>query len=133
MPDDPTSSMLGSLSLLDKLLPVWIFVAMAVGVVIGYTVPQIGHLINSFKFTSVSLPIAIGLIWMMYPPLAAVNYRNIGRVVTEKKMISLSLVLNWTVGPFLMFGLAWIFLPDLPLFRDGVIIVGLARCIAMVL
>ncbi|MFZ0326589.1 MAG: ACR3 family arsenite efflux transporter [Nitrososphaeraceae archaeon] len=133
MPDDPTSGMLGSLSLLDKLLPVWIFVAMAAGVVIGYTVPQIGHLINSFKFISVSLPIAIGLIWMMYPPLAAVNYRNIGRVVTEKKMISLSLVLNWTVGPFLMFGLAWIFLPDLPLFRDGVIIVGLARCIAMVL
>ncbi|HEY7081758.1 MAG TPA: ACR3 family arsenite efflux transporter [Nitrososphaeraceae archaeon] len=133
MPDDPTSGMLGSLSLLDKLLPVWIFVSMAAGVVIGYTVPQIGHLINSFKFISVSLPIAIGLIWMMYPPLAAVNYHNIGRVVTEKKMISLSLVLNWTVGPFLMFVLAWIFLPDLPLFRDGVIIVGLARCIAMVL
>jgi ACR3 family arsenite transporter len=133
MPDDPTSGMLESLSLLDKLLPVWIFVAMAVGVVIGYTIPQIGHLINSFKFISVSLPIAVGLIWMMYPPLAAVNYRNIGRVVTEKKMISLSLILNWTVGPFLMFGLAWIFLSDLPLFRDGVIIVGLARCIAMVL
>jgi ACR3 family arsenite transporter len=133
MPDDPTSGMLESISLLDKLLPVWIFVAMAAGVVIGYTVPQIGHLINSFKFISVSLPIAVGLIWMMYPPLAAVNYRNIGRVVTEKKMMSLSLVLNWIVGPFLMFGLAWIFLPDLPLFRDGVIIVGLARCIAMVL
>ncbi len=133
MADDSTSSMLGSLSLLDRLLPVWIFVAMAVGVVAGYTVPQISHLINSFKFISVSLPIAVGLIWMMYPPLAAVNYRNIGRVVTEKKMMSLSLVLNWTVGPFLMFGLAWIFLPDLPLFRDGIIIVGLARCIAMVL
>lgn len=124
---------LGNLSLLDKLLPVWIFVAMVAGVVLGYTIPQIGPLINSFKFTSVSLPIAVGLIWMMYPPLAAVNYRKIGRVVTEKKMISLSLVLNWTVGPFLMFVLAWIFLPDLPLFRDGVIIVGLARCIAMVL
>ena len=133
MSNHPTRGMLGSLSLLDKLLPLWIFAAMAIGVVLGYTIPQIGHSINSLKFTSVSLPIAIGLIWMMYPPLAAVNYRKIGRVVTEKKTISLSLVLNWTVGPFLMFGLAWIFLPDLPLFRDGVIIVGLARCIAMVL
>lgn len=120
MTKDPTSGMLTSLSLLDRLLPVWIFVAMGVGVVIGYTVPQIGHLINSFKFTSVSLPIAVGLIWMMYPPLAAVKYRNIGRVVTEKKMMSLSLVLNWSVAPFLMFVLALVFLPDLPLFRDGV-------------
>jgi ACR3 family arsenite transporter len=133
MIEDPTRGVLASLSLLDRLLPVWIFVAMAAGVLLGYTVPQMGHLINSFHFESMSLPIAVGLIWMMYPPLAAVNYREIGMVVTAKKMMSLSLVLNWAVGPFLMFGLAWIFLPDLPLFRDGIIIVGLARCIAMVL
>jgi arsenite transporter len=133
MSEDPTRRVLASLSLLDRLLPVWIFVAMAAGVVLGYTVPQIGRLINSFQFASVSLPIAVGLIWMMYPPLSAVNYREIGKVRSAKKMVSLSLVLNWTVGPFLMFGLAWIFLPDLPLFRDGIIIVGLARCIAMVL
>ena len=133
MSGDPTRGGLASLSLLDRLPPVWIFVAMGAGVVLGYVVPRIGHLINSFQFESMSLPIAVGLIWMMYPPLAAVKYRDIGRVVTAKKMMSLSLSLNWTVGPFLMFGLAWIFLPDLPLFRDGVIIVGLARCIAMVL
>ena len=133
MNEDPTRRVLASLSLLDRLLPVWIFVAMAAGVVLGYTVPQVGRLINSFQFASVSLPIAIGLIWMMYPPLSAVNYREIGKVRSAKKMVSLSLVLNWTVGPFLMFGLAWVLLPDLPLFRDGIIIVGLARCIAMVL
>ncbi len=133
MTDDPARGVMGSLSLLDRLLPVWIFVAMAAGVGLGYAVPRIGPLINSIQFESVSLPIAVGLIWMMYPPLAGVNYREIGKVRTAKKMMSLSLVLNWIVGPFLMFGLAWVFLPDLPLFRDGIIIVGLARCIAMVL
>ncbi|MGC1929217.1 MAG: hypothetical protein WA667_09600 [Candidatus Nitrosopolaris sp.] len=106
---------------------------MAAEVVLGYTVPQVGRLINSFQFASVSLPIAVGLIWMMYPALSAVNYREIGKVRSAKKMMSLSLVLNWIVGPFLMFGLVWVFLPDLPLFSDGIIIVGLARCIAMVL
>src|SRR5579875_100031 len=133
MPDDPTIEVLGNLSLLDRLLPLWIFVAMAVGVLLGYVLPQIGPLINSFQIDTVSLPIAIGLIWMMYPPLAAVNYGEIGKVRRAKKMMSVSLVLNWIVGPFLMFAMAWIFLPDLPLFRDGIIIVGLARCIAMVL
>ena len=133
MDDDPARSVLKGLSLLDRLLPIWIFVAMGLGVLLGYLVPQIGPLINSFQIYSVSLPIAIGLIWMMYPPLAAVNYNEIGKVRTAKKMMSLSLILNWIVGPFLMFGLAWIFLPDLPLLRDGIIMVGLARCIAMVL
>ncbi|MCL4518129.1 MAG: ACR3 family arsenite efflux transporter [Thaumarchaeota archaeon] len=133
MTDDPARSVVGSLSLLDRLLPVWIFVAMAVGVGLGYAVPRIGPLINSIQFESVSLPISVGLIWMMYPPLVGVNYNEIGKVRTAKEMMSLSLVLNWIVGPFLMFGLAWVFLPDLPLFRDGIIIVGLARCIAMVL
>jgi ACR3 family arsenite transporter len=94
MSGDPTRGVLASLSLLDRLLPVWIFVAMAAGVVLGYTIPRIGHLINSFQFESMSLPVAVGLIWMMYPPLVAVNYREIGRVVTAKKMMSLSLVLS---------------------------------------
>jgi arsenite transporter len=133
MDDDPARSVLKGLSLLDRLLPIWIFVAMGLGVFLGYVFPQIGPLINSFQIYSVSLPIAIGLIWMMYPPLAAVNYNEIGKVRTAKKMMSLSLILNWIVGPFLMFGLAWILLPDLPLLRDGIILVGLARCIAMVL
>ncbi len=133
MQDDPAREVLGSLSLLDRLLPLWIFVAMGLGVLLGYVLPQTGPLINSFQIDSVSLPIAIGLIWMMYPPLAAVNYGEIGKVRTAKKMMSVSLILNWIVGPFLMFALAWIFLPDLPLFRDGIIMVGLARCIAMVL
>ncbi|MCL5068392.1 MAG: ACR3 family arsenite efflux transporter [Thaumarchaeota archaeon] len=133
MHEDPAIEVLGNLSLLDRLLPLWIFVAMAAGVLIGYILPQTGPLINSFQIDSVSLPIAVGLIWMMYPPLAAVNYREIGKVRKAKKMMSVSLVLNWTVGPFLMFAMAWMFLPDLPLFRDGIIIVGLARCIAMVL
>jgi ACR3 family arsenite transporter len=133
MPEDAAIEVLGNLSLLDRLLPLWIFVAMAIGVLLGYVVPQIGPLINSFQIDSVSLPIAVGLIWMMYPPLAAVNYREIGKVKSAKKMMSVSLILNWIAGPFLMFAMAWIFLPDLPLFRDGIIIVGLARCIAMVL
>lgn len=131
--EDPGRSVLKDLSLLDRLLPIWIFLAMGVGVLLGYAFPSIGPLINSFQLDSVSLPIAIGLIWMMYPPLAAVNYGEIGKARTAKKMMSLSLILNWFVGPFLMFALAWIFLPDLPLLRDGIIMVGLARCIAMVL
>ncbi len=133
MSDDPAREVLGSLSLLDRLLPLWIFVAMGAGVLLGYVLPQIGPVINSIQIDSVSLPIAVGLIWMMYPPLAGVNYGEIGKVKTAKKMMSVSLLLNWIVGPFLMFGLAWVFLPDLPLFRDGIILVGLARCIAMVL
>lgn len=131
--EDPSRQILSSLSLLDRLLPIWIFVAMSAGVLLGYLLPGTGPLINSFQIDSVSLPIAIGLIWMMYPPLAGVNYGEIGKVKTAKKMMSTSLVLNWIVGPFLMFGLAWVLLPDLPLFRDGIIMVGLARCIAMVL
>ena len=133
MSDDPSKEILGSLSLLDRLLPIWIFVAMGIGVLIGYVVPQSAAIIDSFQIDSVSLPIAIGLVWMMYPPLAGVNYRKIGKMKRAKKMMSLSLILNWAVGPFLMFTLAWILLPDLPLFRDGIILVGLARCIAMVL
>src|SRR5271157_6591297 len=115
---DPSKAILGNLSLLDRLLPIWIFIAMALGVLLGYVFPSIGTAANSLQIDSVSLPIAVGLIWMMYPPLAAVNYQEIGKVRAAKKMMSVSLLLNWAVGPTLMFALAWVLLPDLPLFRD---------------
>ncbi len=119
--------------MIDRFLPIWIFAAMGLGVAIGYALPQTGPLINSFQVGPVSLPIAVGLFWIMYPPLAAVNYKEIGKVKTAGKMMETSMFLNWVVGPIVMFGLAWVLLPDLPLFRDGVILIGLARCIAMVL
>jgi len=124
------------LSFLDKYLTLWIFVAMAVGVGLGYTIPSIADVLDALKIDTVSLPIAIGLLVMMYPPLAKVKYEDLGRLVRAKdakKVFGLSLVLNWVVGPFLMFGLAWLFLPGLPELRMGIIMVGLARCIAMVL
>ncbi|MDG6929402.1 MAG: ACR3 family arsenite efflux transporter [Nitrososphaerota archaeon] len=124
---------MAALSPLERLLPIWIFMAMAAGVLIGYLFPGVGPLIDSFQVDSVSLPIAIGLIWMMYPPLAAVNYGELGKVRRAKKVMGFSLFLNWVAGPFLMFGVAWLLLPGLPSFREGLIIVGLARCIAMVL
>jgi ACR3 family arsenite transporter len=121
------------LSFLDRFLTLWIFVAMAVGVGLGAIFPQLPLLINSLSINEISLPIAIGLLWMMYPPLARVKYDELGKVKKAWKMFSLSIFQNWFVGPFLMFGLAWLFLPDLPQYRIGIIIVGLARCIAMVL
>lgn len=130
---DPSIAVLHGLSFLDKLLPLWIILAMLAGIAVGYVLPEIGGVINSLQVDSVSLPIAIGLIWMMYPPLASVKYRELGKVKTAGKMLGMSTVLNWLVGPFLMFGLAFLFLPDMPAFRDGIILVGLARCIAMVL
>jgi ACR3 family arsenite transporter len=106
---------------------------MAVGVGLGAIFPQLPNLINSLSINEISLPIAIGLLWMMYPPLARVRYDELGKVKKAWRMFSLSIFQNWLVGPFLMFGLAWLFLPDLPQYRIGIIIVGLARCIAMVL
>ena len=106
---------------------------MAVGVGAGWAFPQIATIFNMLQIGTVSLPIAIGLLWMMYPPLAKVKYEELGKIKGAKKMFGVSLFLNWIVGPFLMFSLAWIFLPDLPDYRVGIIIVGLARCIAMVL
>jgi len=106
---------------------------MAVGVGLGAIFPQLPLLINSLSINEISLPIAIGLLWMMYPPLAKVKYEELGKVKKAWKMFTLSIFQNWLVGPFLMFGLAWLFLPDLPQYRIGIIIVGLARCIAMVL
>ncbi len=121
------------LSTLDRYLPAWIGLAMAVGIVLGRAVPDLGDVLEAVTVDTVSLPIAIGLLAMMYPVLAKVRYRRIGAELADRRTLALSLVLNWLVGPALMFTLAWVFLSDLPELRTGLIIVGLARCIAMVL
>jgi arsenite transporter len=120
------------LSTLDRFLPVWIGVAMASGIVLGKLFTGLDDTLDRVKIDTVSLPIAVGLLAMMYPVLAKVKYRSIGQVV-DRRSLAMSLVLNWLIGPALMFALAWLTLPDLPEYRTGLIIVGLARCIAMVL
>ncbi len=124
---------LGRLSTLDRFLPVWIIAAMAVGLLLGRAVPGLNEALQAISVGSVSLPIAIGLLLMMYPVLAKVRYTEIGTVTGDRRLLVSSLVLNWLVGPAVMFALAWIFLADSPAYRTGLIIVGLARCIAMVL
>jgi len=121
------------LSTIDRLLPVWIVAAMTTGLVAGQTVPGLANALHAVTIGSVSLPIAIGLLVMMYPVLAKVRYRETSRVTADKRLLISSLAMNWIIGPALMFGLAWLLLPDLPEYRTGLIIVGLARCIAMVL
>lgn len=121
------------LSLLDRYLPVWIIAAMALGLLLGRFVPGLPAALDAVAIGSVSLPIALGLLVMMYPVLAKVRYDETRRIAADRRLMGLSLVLNWIIGPAVMFTLAWLLLPDLPEYRTGLIIVGLARCIAMVL
>ncbi|MFI6707758.1 ACR3 family arsenite efflux transporter [Nonomuraea sp. NPDC050478] len=128
-----TPAVIGGLSTLDRFLPLWIGLAMGAGLLLGRTVPGLDAALEAVKIGEISLPIALGLLLMMYPVLAKVRYDRLDTVTADRRMLPASLVLNWVAGPALMFALAWALLPDLPEYRTGLIIVGLARCIAMVL
>ncbi len=130
---DSDTPVLGRLSLLDRFLPVWIVAAMVLGLVLGRFVPGLADALDAVRVGGVSLPIAVGLLLMMYPVLAKVRYSETARVTGDRRLLVSSLVLNWVVGPAVMFALAWLLLPDQPGYRTGLVIVGLARCIAMVL
>ena len=129
----PQAPVVARLSTLDRLLPLWILAAMALGLVLGRAVPGLGGALSAVQIDGISLPIALGLLVMMYPVLAKVRYDRLDTVTADRPLLIASLLLNWVIGPTLMFALAWLFLADLPEYRTGLIIVGLARCIAMVI
>jgi len=126
-------AVVSKLGTLDRFLPIWIGLAMMAGLLLGRLVPAAAETLEAMEMDGISLPIALGLLIMMYPPLAKVRYGEMGSLTADRRLVGLSLALNWVIGPALMFALAWLLLPDLPEFRTGLIIVGLARCIAMVL
>lgn len=115
------------LSTLDRFLPLWIGLAMALGLGLGRSFSGLSAALSQLKLDTVSLPIALGLLWMMYPVLAKVRYGELHHLTARGKLLGLSLTFNWVIGPVVMFGLAWLFLPDLPHYRTGLILIGLAR------
>ncbi len=131
-PDAP-AALVRRLSTLDRFLPLWIFAAMGAGIVLGRVFPGLGAALDRVQVAGVSVPIGVGLLWMMYPVLAKVRYETIRGHVANRKLLGTSLAFNWVLGPLVMFALAWLLLPDLPHYRNGLIMIGLARCIAMVL
>lgn len=131
-PATASGTVLEEMSFLDRWLPAWILLAMGAGLLLGTLVPGLNEALNAVTIGQVSVPIAIGLLVMMYPVLAKVRYDETRRVTANRRLLALSIILNWLVGPALMFALAWLLVPDLPEYRTGLIIVGLARCIAMV-
>jgi ACR3 family arsenite transporter len=129
----PDGGVLRRLAVLDRFLPAWIFLAMALGLLLGRRLPELGPALNRIQVAGVSLPIGLGLLAMMYPVLARVRYESIREHAGDGRLLGTSLALNWVFGPIVMFVLAWLLLPDLPEYRNGLVVVGLARCIAMVL
>ena len=129
----PDAAVVAKLSTLDRFLPVWILAAMALGLLLGRSIPGLAPALDAISIDGTSVPIAIGLLVMMYPVLAKVRYDRLDTVTGDRRLLVSSLVLNWVLGPAVMFALAWLMLPDLPEYRTGLIIVGLARCIAMVI